>query len=79
MHILAQSPGLGRSSHVDEKFLLGIVNEASVGVGGHESELVAGHGSGKNVGLEARSLVLPSLSVWPLVSHCTSLHHSPHL
>lgn len=37
------------------------LNEASMIVRRHGSGLAAGQGSGKNVGLGARSLVLPSL------------------
>lgn len=73
VHILAQGLakhrylwGLGRGSQKkDEKYLLRAGNEASVGVRICASELVAGQGSGKNVGLGARSLALPSFSVWP--------------
>lgn len=69
----------GGLSRKDEKYLLRTMNEASVDVRGRGSELAAGQGSGKNVGLGARSLILPSLSVWPQVSHFTSLDHSPNL
>lgn len=69
MNIFAQGLVWGRSfwglgwgsQKKGEKYLLRTGDEASVGVRRHGSELAAGQGSGKNVGLGARGLVLPSL------------------